>query len=85
VSLNNVNQADEDSDRVGDACDNCLSIRNPDQTKHDSDVFGDACDNCPTRAKPKWTESSWIDIYCALWHESLFLFLLWHVDYYEMH
>ena len=40
----NQDQADGDSDGVGDVCDNCPIDSNPDQAKHDSDPYGDACD-----------------------------------------
>jgi hypothetical protein len=40
----NPDQADADSDDVGDVCDNCPEAANADQANHDTDPFGDACD-----------------------------------------
>ena len=39
-------QADTDGDKVGNSCDNCVSISNVSQTDTDLDGVGDACDNC---------------------------------------
>ena len=37
-------QADTDSDGIGDACDNCPLAANPDQVDTDGDGLGDVCD-----------------------------------------
>ena len=38
---------DQDSDGVGDPCDNCTTVYNPNQSNIDGDAFGDVCDPCP--------------------------------------
>ncbi|MEE9444013.1 MAG: C1 family peptidase [candidate division Zixibacteria bacterium] len=43
----NYDQADTDSDDVGNICDNCLIDYNPLQEDSDGDGAGDACDICP--------------------------------------
>ena len=41
----NYDQADTDSDGLGDACDNCPSDSNEDQLDTDLDGVGDQCDD----------------------------------------
>ena len=45
--VENSDQADGDSDNVGDACDNCVDLENEEQADEDGDGIGDLCDNCP--------------------------------------
>ena len=42
--MKNKNQADQDNDRVGDVCDNCVYAPNRNQKNTDGDTTGDACD-----------------------------------------
>ena len=46
--LANADQANDDADLYGNACDNCPAVANDDQADADLDGFGDACDVCPT-------------------------------------
>ena len=53
----NADQANNDSDDLGDVCDNCPEDFNPPgpdgkQPNEDGDKFGDACDNCPLGCTP---------------------------------
>ncbi len=45
--LANADQANGDTDPLGDACDNCDLAPNPGQQDADADGNGDACDACP--------------------------------------
>jgi hypothetical protein len=45
VDAANADQADQDSDGVGNACDNCLNLANSDRSDTDGDGAGDACDD----------------------------------------
>lgn len=43
--MRNPDQRNADSDKWGDACDNCRSQKNDDQKDTDRDGKGDACDD----------------------------------------
>jgi len=43
---------DDDSDGVGNDCDNCPVTHNPGQEDDDTDEIGNVCDNCPNEYNP---------------------------------
>jgi hypothetical protein len=53
----NQDQADADSDGVGNVCDNCPALANSDQADSDADTVGDVCDNCPQVANQNQADS----------------------------
>lgn len=42
--MSNADQADSDSDGVGDVCDNCIDVSNAGQADTDQNGYGDSCD-----------------------------------------
>jgi hypothetical protein len=55
----NDDQADGDSDGVGDVCDNCPEIANAGQDDADADEIGDLCDICPNDADNDADADGW--------------------------
>lgn len=53
----NSDQADSDSDGIGNVCDNCPNTSNADQADSDNDGLGNVCDNCANAANPSQTDS----------------------------
>ncbi|MCD4740340.1 thrombospondin type 3 repeat-containing protein [archaeon] len=51
VDVPNV-QVNSDTDKYGDACDNCPETSNEDQADTDGDDVGDVCDNCKDAINP---------------------------------
>jgi len=45
-SIEGAQTDDNDTDGVGDECDNCVEVSNTDQINSDTDDYGDECDNC---------------------------------------
>ena len=58
VTISNPDQADADTDNIGDLCDNCATVANADQADQDGDGIGDACDNCPAVPNPDQADSN---------------------------